>query len=411
MSDSPLNGLREGLTFDDVLLVPRYSDVLPHMVRLTTSLTARIALQIPLVSAAMDTVTERALAVAMAQAGGLGFIHKNLSIAEQAAKVAAVKATPAGEGACVDGQGRLRVGAAVGVDVLARVHALVDAGVDVVAIDTAHGHSRGVIEAVRICRSAFPDLDLIAGNVATAAAVEALAEAGVDAIKVGIGPGSICTTRVVAGVGVPQLTAVAECAAAARRLGLPVIADGGIKTSGDVVKALAAGATVVMIGSLFAGTAEAPGALFERDGRWFKAYRGMGSEAAMHAGSADRYFQEAAAAGSSGPASGAPAPRKLVAEGVEAAVPYKGPLAEVLHQLVGGLRSGMGYTGSGNLAALRTAEFIRISGAGLRESHVHDVVAAPVAPSLHGPERTGPRPEHPPTASTHALVALEPAPR
>ncbi len=471
----------QALTFDDVLLRPAYSEVLPSDVDTRTRLTRRLTLRVPLVSAAMDTVTEADTAIAMARAGGLGFLHKNLSIEDQALEVRRVQkaqtgmvvepltvgpgqslgeavelmrahgisglpvvdeagrpvgilthrdirfetrldrpvaslmttklvTAPEGIGpeasktllhdhriekllvvsdtgllrglitikdiekaeahptACTDDQGRLLVGAAVGVDGMARIEALVEAGVDVVVIDTAHGHSRGVIEAVRRAKTAFPDLQIAAGNVATGDAVTALAEAGADCVKVGIGPGSICTTRVVAGVGVPQISAVMECAAAAARFDLPIIADGGIKFSGDVVKAIAAGAQVAMIGSMLAGTAEAPGEVVLYQGRSYKAYRGMGSLGAMRRGSSDRYFQQGQ--------------RKLVPEGIEGRVPFRGPLADTLFQLVGGLRAGMGYTGSANIEALRTqAQFVRISAAGLKESHVHDVVVTEEAPN------------------------------
>jgi IMP dehydrogenase len=368
----------EALTFDDVLLVPGYSEVLPREVRLGSALTPSIRLSMPLVSSAMDTVTEAPMATAMALAGGLGFVHKNLSIDEQVAEVARVKAGPASVGTADDAStrdasGRLRVGAAVGVsaDREERVARLLEAGCDVLAIDTAHGHSRGVLEAVAAIRRAFPQAALIAGNVATAEGARALIEAGVDAVKVGVGPGSICTTRIVSGVGVPQLTAIAEAARVAREAGISVVADGGIKFSGDVAKALAAGGHTVMIGSLFAGTDEAPGALFEAHGAQFKAYRGMGSVGAMAAGSRDRYFQGDVTAAD-----------KLVPEGVEARVPYKGPLAAVIHQLLGGLRSAMGYVGAADLEELYTrARFVRISSQGLRESHVHDVTITAAAPN------------------------------
>ncbi len=474
---------RTGLTFDDVLLEPAYSEVLPRDVDTRTHHCRGLVLGIPLVSAAMDTVTEAPTAIAMALAGGLGFIHTNLEPAEQADEVRRVKKAqsalvsdpvviephrPLGDavalmvrhginglpvvenerlvgilthrdlrfedhlsrpvrevmttrlvttenpsdlaacksllhahriekllvvhpdgrlrglitvkdlekaaawpGAVVDAQGRLLAGAAVGVgpEGIARAAELVEAGVDVVCIDTAHGHSRGVIEAVQALRATFPELAIVAGNVATAEAVEALARAGADVVKVGIGPGSICTTRVVAGVGVPQITAILDCAKAANQLGISVIADGGIKLSGDVVKALAAGAQVVMIGSLVAGTTEAPGELVLMQGRSYKSYRGMGSLGAMQKGSRDRYFQQGQE------------DRKLVPEGIEGRVPYRGPLADTLHQLVGGLRAGMGYTGSRDLAALQQAKFIRITQAGLRESHVHDVVVTREAPN------------------------------
>ncbi|MCB9702600.1 MAG: IMP dehydrogenase [Myxococcales bacterium] len=478
------NLLSEALTFDDVLLVPGFSEVLPSEVKVSTRLTRTIELRIPMVSAAMDTVTEAETAICMARHGGLGVIHKNLSPEEQAREVRRVKRTDSGmitdpvtitgdqtlrqalalmrenrisglpvvryarpvgiltsrdirfetnldqlvgdvmtrnpitvekgitpekakqvlhkhriekllvvgaggellglitvkdiisaeswPNALKDERGRLRVGAAVGTgaDTLTRVQAVVDQGADVIVIDTAHGHSRGVLESVRLIRSHFPELPIIAGNIATAEGAEALIDAGVDAVKVGIGPGSICTTRIVAGVGVPQITAIAECAAAAHKRGIPVIADGGIKYSGDLVKALAAGADTVMIGSLFAGTDEAPGELVLYQGRSYKTYRGMGSLGAMRAGSKDRYFQSNVN------------DRKLVPEGIEGRVPYRGPLAESLHQMVGGLRSGMGYVGAATVAELQTkARFRRISPAGLRESHVHDVIITQEAPN------------------------------
>ena len=472
------------LTFDDVLLLPAESDILPRQVDVAAQLTRNIRLQIPLVSAAMDTVTEARTAIAMAQAGGMGFIHKNLSIQQQALEVVKVKKyesgmvvdpitvepeapvhravalmrqheisgipvtkngrlvgiltnrdlrfernleqpvekvmtrelitcrenitqdeakellhrnriekllvvddkfelrglitikdiekTRAHPNAAKDGKGRLLVGAAVGVgpDREDRVGALLAAGADVIAVDTAHGHSRGVIEAVRELKKTFKGIEIVAGNVATGEATAALAEAGADAVKVGIGPGSICTTRVVAGVGVPQITAIDSCIKAAARAGVPIISDGGIKYSGDIVKALAAGAHTVMIGSLFAGTEEAPGEVILFQGRSYKSYRGMGSLGAMKQGSRDRYFQEDAE------------DLKLVPEGIEGRVPYKGPLAMNVFQLVGGLRSGMGYTGCRNIDELRTkAKFLRITQAGLRESHVHDVQVTQEAPN------------------------------
>ncbi|HKQ98029.1 MAG TPA: IMP dehydrogenase [Candidatus Polarisedimenticolia bacterium] len=484
MIDGPIP---QALTFDDVLLVPRKSDVLPARVEVGSLLTKRIRLNVPLVSAAMDTVTESRLAIAMAQLGGLGFIHKNLSIEVQAGEVDKVKRSESGmivdpitvgpdqriadamdlmqrfrisgvpvtdpgghllgiltnrdlrfetrtdlpvssvmtrkdlvtvpvgttleeakkilhkhkiekllvvdrenhlkglitvkdiqkmikyPNACKDALGRLRVGAAVGVggDTRERARALVDARVDTLVVDTAHGHSTGVLETVKTLRADFPSLDLIAGNVATAEATEELIRLGVDAVKIGIGPGSICTTRVVTGVGVPQITAVAECANAARPHGVPVIADGGIKYSGDITKALAAGASSVMIGSLFAGTEESPGETILYQGRTFKAYRGMGSIGAMRKGSADRYFQETESGDD-----------KLVPEGIEGMVPYKGSLQVLVPQLVGGLRAGMGYCGAKDIETLRReARFIRITAAGLKESHAHDVVITKEAPN------------------------------
>ena len=474
----------QALTFDDVLLEPCYSEILPTEVNTATELAPGISLHVPIVSAAMDTVTESRLAIAMAREGGLGFVHKNLSIEQQAKEVLRVKKSESGmildpitigpgqtlgearelmsrhnisgilvvegeqlvgiitnrdlrfedrasievreamtaevvtapEGittdeskrllqkhrieklpvvdangaiqglitikdieksenfpnATKDQLGRLRVGGAVGVgaDRADRVAALVAAGVDIIALDTAHGHTVSVIEAVRATKREHPNLPIVAGNVATEGAVRALVEAGADTIKVGIGPGSICTTRIVAGVGVPQLTAVFRCAAAAKELGAHIIADGGIRHSGDVVKALASGANVVMVGSMFAGTNEAPGEVVLYQGRSYKSYRGMGSLGAMEAGSADRYFQ--ANQGAS----------KLVPEGVEGLVPYKGELAASIYQMVGGLRAGMGYLGAPDLGTLRAnARFNRITAAGTRESHVHDVTVTKEPPN------------------------------
>lgn len=478
-------GLRECLTFDDVLLVPAASEVLPSEVDVASRLTRGIHLNVPLVSAAMDSVTEARLAIAMAREGGLGFIHKNLPISDQAREVMAVKRAESGvilnpvtvepeqslrsvldvmrrhnisgvpvvkgnrpvgiltsrdirfeenldqpvaalmtrelvtcamdtkteearmllhrhriekllvveDGELVglitikdllqaernpqaskDERGRLRVGAAIGPgrDRDERAAALVEAGVDVVCIDTAHGHHKGVADAVRTLRRAYPSLQIIAGNVATAEATRALIDAGADAVKVGIGPGSICTTRVVAGVGVPQITAISDCAAEADRHGIPVIGDGGIKYSGDVAKAIAAGASTVMMGSMFAGTDEAPGELVLYQGRSYKVYRGMGSLGAMKQGSKDRYGQAGTA------------DEKLVPEGIEGRVPYRGRVGKILAQIVGGLRSAMGYTGSANIEILRKdARFIRMTGQGLRESHVHDVIITEEAPNYH----------------------------
>jgi len=481
------SSLPEGLTFDDVLLLPAHSLILPRDTDLSTRLTNNVQLNIPLVSAAMDTVTEARAAICMAREGGLGFIHKNFTIAEQAMEVDKVKKSESGmivdpitmrpnqrirealemmakyrisgvpitkangklvgiltnrdlrfetnldllisdrmtkrnlvtvpvgttleqakehlkhtrvekllvvdddknlkglitikdiekikkyPNACKDSLGRLRVGAAVGPtpDVDARIDALMKAGVDVVVIDTAHGHSQGVLEAIARIKSTFPTLELVAGNIATADAAEALIAAGVDAIKVGIGPGSICTTRVVAGIGVPQITAIAECSRIAKRHGIPLIADGGIKYSGDLTKAVAAGADVIMIGSLFAGTEESPGDTILYQGRAYKGYRGMGSIGAMKEGSKDRYFQ-----------SDVDSDIKLVPEGIEGMVPLRGPLSGNVHQLMGGLRAGMGYTGSRTIVDLQqNGRFVRITGAGLKESHVHDVMITKEAPN------------------------------
>ncbi len=475
--------LRDCLTFDDVLLVPAYSEVLPAEVEIATRLTRNIRLNMPLVSAAMDSVTEARAAIAMARAGGIGIVHKNLPPVDQAREVERVKRAESGivaspvtiqpertlrealavmdqhgitglpvvdgdravgiltardvrfaqnldqkvsglmtkelvtvppdiagdrakellhehriekllvvdqgklvglitikdllqtdrhPSAAKDELGRLRVGAAIGPgpDRDERIEALVAAGVDVIVVDTAHGHSKGVIEAVRAVKSRHARIDVVAGNIATADAAKALIDAGADAIKVGIGPGSICTTRVVAGVGVPQITAISDCAAVGDAHGVPVIADGGIKFSGDVTKAIAAGASSVMIGSLFAGTDESPGDLVLYQGRSYKVYRGMGSLGAMKKGSKDRYGQ------------GGAADEKLVPEGIEGRVPYRGSLATIAHQLVGGLRSGMGYTGSRTIEELRTkAKFVKITSQGLRESHVHDVIITEEAPN------------------------------
>ncbi|MFM2425609.1 MAG: hypothetical protein RL747_1153, partial [Bacteroidota bacterium] len=464
----------EGLTFDDVLVVPRYSEVLPRDVNTSVQLTRKLRLNIPIMAAAMDTVTESGMAIAMAREGGIGIIHKNMTIARQAEEVKKVKRSESGmimepvtlsadaslneavklmrdhkiggipvvDGnqvlkgiitnrdlrfekdldkkvsevmtkenlitaelgtdlkgaqailekykieklpivdadnklvglitfkdiqkvknypkACKDAHGRLVVGAAVGVtaDTLERVSALVAVGVDVIAIDTAHGHSKGVIDEVKRVKAAFPDLQIIAGNIATGAAAKALAEAGADAVKVGVGPGSICTTRIIAGIGMPQLSALMEAAQALEGTGVPVIADGGIRYSGDIVKALVAGANVIMAGGLFAGTEEAPGETTFFEGRKVKSYRGMGSIEAMKDGSKDRYFQDAEEEVA-----------KLVPEGIVGSVAYKGHVAEVLYQLVGGIRAGMGYCGSATIDELQTSKFVRITNAGMRESH------------------------------------------
>ena len=477
----------EALTFDDVLLLPGHSTVLPRDVSLTTLLTRDIRLEVPLLSAAMDTVTEARLAIAMAQEGGVGIVHKNMSTEAQAEQVRQVKKFEAGvisdpitvsprtsigevmeltranrisgvpvvdgsdlvgivtsrdlrfetrmqapvseimtprerlvtvpegaereavmallhkhriekvlvvndrfqlrgmitvkdiqkssehPGACKDDRGRLRVGAAVGVGAGTdeRVAALVEAGVDVIVVDTAHGHSQGVLDRVRWVKTHFPEVQVIGGNIATAAAARDLAAAGADAVKVGIGPGSICTTRIVAGVGVPQITAIANCVAALEGTGIPVIADGGVRFSGDLAKAIAAGAHSVMLGSLFAGTEEAPGEVELYQGRSYKSYRGMGSLGAMQKGSSDRYFQDVGSATD-----------KFVPEGIEGRVPYKGPITAIVHQLTGGLRSSMGYVGASSIAEMRSKpEFVRVTAAGMRESHVHDVAITKEAPN------------------------------
>ena len=481
----------DGLTYDDVLLVPAYSEVLPRTVDLTTKFSRNIELKIPFISAAMDTVTEATMAIAIAREGGIGVIHKNMPIEEQARQVAIVKRAENGmiydpvtirrektvadalelmaeyhiggipvvdadnclvgivtnrdlrferniqrpiaevmthenlvtthqktdltaaaqilqenkieklpvvdeknhliglitykditkakdkPMACKDAKGRLRVAAGVGVtnDTLERMRALVEAGADAIVIDTAHGHSKFVIEKLREAKAAFQDVDIVVGNVATGAAARTLVEAGADGIKVGIGPGSICTTRVVAGVGVPQLSAVYDVASALAGTGVPLIADGGLRYSGDVVKALAAGGYSVMIGSLIAGTEESPGDTIIYNGRKFKSYRGMGSLEAMECGSKDRYFQ--------GNVKDA---KKLVPEGIAGRVPYKGTVQEVIYQLIGGLRSGMGYCGAANIEDLHRAQFVRITNAGVLESHPHDVTITSEAPNYSRPE-------------------------
>lgn len=378
MSNWDTKFAKKGLTFDDVLLIPAESHVLPNEVDLSTKLADNIKLHIPLISAGMDTVTEGSMAIAMALQGGLGVIHKNMSIQAQAGEVANVKSVvvpSTATKAAVDDKNRLLCAAAVGVtsDTFERAEALLEAGADAIVIDTAHGHSAGVLRKIKEFRKHFPDQTLIAGNVATGDATRALFDAGVDIVKVGIGPGSICTTRVVAGVGVPQITAIYDAATAAKEYHKPIIADGGIKYSGDVVKALAAGGNAVMLGSMLSGTTEAPGEIFEENGKKYKAYRGMGSVAAMAQahGSSDRYFQ-----------GGVNEANKLVPEGVEARVEYKGDVADVVFQIDGGLRSGMGYCGAPDIEALReNAQFVQITNAGLRESHPHDVQMTKAAPN------------------------------
>ena len=477
--------MKEGLTYDDVLVVPAYSEVLPYMVSTSTQFTKNITLNIPIVSSAMDTVTESKMAIAIAQEGGIGVLHKNMSIDSQALEVRKVKRSESGmildpitltlsatvgdafalmrenkiggipivdedvkllgivtnrdlrfekdmnlsissimtsdklittelndlenaesilkenkieklpivnsenqlvglitfkdiiknrmrPNACKDQYGRLRVAAAVGVtdDVLERVEALSNASVDAIIIDTAHGHTKGVVEVLKKVKSAFPNLDIVVGNIATAAAAQALINAGADAVKVGIGPGSICTTRVVAGIGVPQLTAVMDVAEVTNKHNIPLIADGGIRYSGDIVKAFAGGASTVMLGSIIAGVEEAPGETIIFEGRKFKSYRGMGSIDAMQDGSKDRYFQ-----------SGEVDVKKLVPEGIVGRVAYKGVLGEVIHQMIGGLRAGMGYTGSATIKDLGKAEFLKITAAGAAESHPHDVIITREAPN------------------------------
>ena len=483
---SNLSQITEGLTYDDVLLAPAYSEVLPRDVSLKSMFTKQIAVNTPIVSAAMDTVTESALAISIAQTGGIGVIHKNMTIQAQALEVRKVKRSESGmiidpitlledalvkdaltlmrensiggipvvdanrnlkviltnrdlrfeknlerpvreimtseniittgestdlttaevilqqnrieklpvvdanncliglityrdiikvkehPNSCKDTLGRLRVAAAVGVthDTMDRVAALVEAGVDAIVIDTAHGHTKGVVDQLKAVKAVYPELQIVVGNIATAEAAKYLAEAGADAVKVGIGPGSICTTRVIAGVGVPQLTAINEVAKALAGSGVPVIADGGIRYTGDIVKAIAAGADVVMLGSMFAGVEESPGETIIYEGRKFKSYRGMGSLEAMQKGSKDRYFQDAE-----------DDIKKLVPEGISGRVPYRGKLIEVMFQLIGGLRAGMGYCGAPSIDKLKGARFVRITSAGVRESHPHDVTITREAPN------------------------------
>ena len=372
---------KKGLTFDDVLLIPAESHVLPNEVKLDTKLAPKLQLHMPLISAGMDTVTEGNMAIAMAENGGLGVIHKNLSIEVQVEEVKKAKGKtvdPNLPHPAVDDQGRLLAAAAVGVtsDTFERAESLLEAGADAIVIDTAHGHSAGVLRKIKEIREHFPNATLIAGNVATGEGTAALFDAGVDVVKVGIGPGSICTTRIVAGVGVPQITAIYDAASVAQKHGKKIIADGGIKYSGDVVKALAAGGNAVMLGSMFSGTTEAPGTIFTNEGKQFKSYRGMGSVGAMSQqhGSSDRYFQ-----------GGVNEANKLVPEGVEALVPYKGDVSNIIYQIDGGLRAGMGYVGAGTIEELiENSQFVQITNAGLRESHPHDVQMAKEAPNYGG---------------------------
>lgn len=373
-----MNGkvIKEGYTFDDLLLVPAYSQVVPADVQLKTRLCDGILLSIPVCSAAMDTVTESKMGIALAQAGGLGFIHKNLSSELQAEMVKEVKAAAVLSNSAVDAKGKLLAGAAVGVSesTMARVQLLVEAGVDIITVDSAHGHSAGVIETVRKIHKQYPDLPLVGGNIVTGDAAQALIQAGASVLKVGVGPGSICTTRIVSGVGVPQLTAVSDVVQVAKRYNVGVIADGGIKFSGDIVKALAAGADAVMLGGLLAGCEETPGEIIEVYGKKVKTYVGMGSLSAMQRGSSDRYFQ-----------GGQKELKKLVPEGIEATVPYKGPMSDVIYQMMGGLRSGMGYCGCANIEELKEkAQFVKISNAGLKESHPHTVENVKEAPNYRG---------------------------
>ena len=374
-----MNGkvIKEAYTFDDLLLVPGKSVIVPAQVDVRTRLTDKIRLNIPIVSAAMDTVTEDRMAIALSTLGGLGFIHKNMPAEVQAQMVKNVKEAPVtSEDASVDAKGRLIVGAAVGVSAttLERVRALVEAGVDIVTVDSAHGHSQGVIETVKAIRAEFSDLDIVGGNIVTAQGATDLIYAGASVVKVGVGPGSICTTRVIAGVGVPQLTAVNDVYSVAKQYNVGVIADGGIKLSGDISKALAAGASCVMLGGLLAGSEETPGDVLEVFGKKVKSYVGMGSLSAMQRGSSDRYFQ-----------GGVSELAKLVPEGIEATVPYKGSINDVIYQMMGGVRSGMGYCGCATIDEMHSkAQFVKITGAGLKESHPHDVDNVKEAPNYQG---------------------------
>ena len=372
--------LPQALTFDDVLLVPGYSETHPNSIDLSTRLTKDIKLNIPLISAAMDTVTESRLAIAIARMGGVGVIHKNLSIEDQCLEIKKVKTQETSStskevehhSSNFDQRGRLLVGAALGVspELMERAGALVSLEVDFFCLDSSHGHSLGVIQSIKDLKKKFPSVPLLAGNVATYEGAKALIEAGADCIKIGIGPGSICTTRIVTGAGMPQLTAIAEVSRACREKQIPCIADGGIKCSGDISKAIAAGADSVMLGGLFAGTEESPGDTITFEGRTYKSYRGMGSLAAMKAGSKDRYFQENADL------------NKLVPEGIEGQVPFKGKLEDVVIQLVGGLRAGMGLSGSSNVQDfIMRSRFVQITNAGLKESHAHDVIMAKESPN------------------------------
>ncbi len=369
---------KKGLTFDDVLLIPAESHVLPNEVDLSVKLADNIKLNLPFISAGMDTVTESSMAIAMALQGGMGVIHKNMSIVAQAGEVATVKGVMLSGNftrAAVDEENKLLVAAAVGVtsDTFQRAQALLEEGANAIVIDTAHGHSAGVLRKIKEIREHFPKATLIAGNVATAEGTKALFDSGVDIVKVGIGPGSICTTRIIAGVGVPQITAIYDAASVAREYGKTIIADGGIKYSGDIVKAIAAGGNAVMLGSMFAGTTETPGQIITDGDKKYKVYRGMGSIGAMAQshGSSDRYFQ-----------GGVNEANKLVPEGIEARVEYKGDVSDTIFQLIGGLRSGMGYVGARNIDELiNKAQFVQMTNSGLRESHPHDVQITKAAPN------------------------------
>jgi IMP dehydrogenase len=373
------DNIEKGHTFGDVLLVPQYSDVTPREVSTKTKLTKQLNLNIPIVSAAMDTVTEAKMAIHMALNGGLGFIHKNLTPDKQAVLVTEVKKTKVDSNkypdANVDAKGRLLVGAAISIanNNIERATLLVKAGVDVLTIDSAHGDSLNVVNAVKLIKKQFPHIQLIAGNIATKSGAEHLIKAGADGLKVGIGPGSICTTRIISGVGVPQLTAIVDVYKVAKRYGVPIIADGGIKYSGDITKALGAGADCVMLGSMLAATTESPGEIINIGDKQYKSYVGMGSMIAMKRGSSDRYFQNNMDAS------------KLVPEGVEAALLYKGSVDDILYQLVGGLRSGMGYCGAVNIPTLKKkAKFVKITISGYNESHIHHLDMVKEAPNYHG---------------------------
>lgn len=364
--------IKNAYTFDDVLLVPNKAEILPNQVSLKTNLTRKISLNIPLMSASMDTVTESKMAIAMAVHGGIGILHKNMSIKDQGKQLESVKNFSGNnlEISSLDSKGRLLCGASIGItqDMIDRVKELVNKEVDILVLDTAHGHSKGVIDGVSIIKQLYPDVQIIAGNVATGKAVYDLVHAGADAVKVGIGPGSICTTRIVAGVGVPQLTAIMDCAEEAIEHNIPIIADGGIKYSGDIVKALAGGASAVMLGSIFAGCDESPGDKVVFGENIYKSYRGMGSLGAMDSGSSDRYFQNGS--------------KKFVPEGIEGVVPYKGKISEIIYQLIGGIKSGMGYLGSADIKTLfNNSRFVVQTASGIRESHPHDISLMKDAPN------------------------------
>lgn len=372
--------IREALTFDDVLLVPKESDILPKDVNLERKLTERITLKIPLISSPMDTITEHKMAIAMALCGGLGVIHKNMSFEAQAKEVETVKnfdetgnKDSLTDKSSVDKKGKLLVAAAIGIseDRYKRIEKLIEAGVDAIVIDTAHGHSQNVLKAIKEIKKLYSDIDIIAGNIATSDGAKALIDAGADAIKIGIGAGSICTTRIIAGIGVPQLTAISDASEIAKKNNVGSIADGGIKYSGDIVKAFAIGADAVMAGGLFSSTYEAPGDVIIIDGKKYKPYRGMGSVGAMIQGSKDRYFQSEVVSKS-----------KFVPEGIEGVTEYKGHVADVIYQIIGGVRAGMGYVGAKNIGELQEkAEFVKITNQGLAESHVHDVKITSKAPN------------------------------